>query len=367
MVPLADYTKHPENVSLIHSFVDNTGSSSGEPTPGLYFRTYGLVVQARVKQILPDLYMRFGMKTPCYVLVMETLDAMNVDQMPEEFYYLLPSTMGEDLDRFDCLILSMQQEGIENYLLINQTTAKYEIFDKMFESFFAPDDGSVIAFTDGKIDMTLWDLHNWCPWYNNWEQEFDRIEQGTYSFFFPGGRNASLDECKEAIRQEIAKEEASQHKKVYCQADFDMEELFARIAPFENGVFEHYLLGENLYFCQTVNGIRTNFGLKIMSKEILSSLPDLEIAIDILTANLYEVAPSDPGYSVVSAWAEAAYNMQKDSNEIYGIIKLSWKFRKDGGCDERIVVRYYLVTSDGTCRAATYEEIDRIKNPHSYD
>ena len=367
-VPLADFTKEPNKLTGVQQVGQGDDADSSEPLPGLIFYTHMLVVEARVKEVLPDLYKRASWITPCYVLVMETVDAINVDNMPAEFYWLLPSDLEADLDQFDSLLLSLQQEGVENYLLINQTTATYEAFDNMFECFYLEEWGSVIAFSDGKLDQSLWYLHNW-------DNEFDEIDKGEYQYFFPGGRNASLEECKEAIRQEISKYESSQHKKVYCQADYGD---FTYIAPFENGVFEHTIniVDNSISITQTINGIPTNehcylengvFKPKYFTKEDLSSLPDLGAVLEMISKDTDGMMSPlvkkylDQGYVVANFWTETEYC--KRDGTVYGIIELLWRFEHKA----EIVSTYFLVTPDGICRTNAWEEVDKIKGPFKYE
>ena len=378
-VPLVDFTKEPEKLTGLQQIGQAEETDSGEPLPGLIFYTHMLVVEARVKEVLPDLYKRASWRTPCYVLVMETLDAMNVDNMPEEFYFLIPSDLCPDLDQFDSLILCLQQEGVENYLLINQSTATYEAFDNMFECFYLEDWGSVIAFRDGKLDNSLWDLPNWIG-FSNWDHEFDLIEEGRYWHFFPGGRNSTLEECKEAIRQEINRFEQKQHKKVFSQADFGD---FTYIAPFENGVFEHtiFIVDNSISITQTINGIETNehcylengvIKPRYFTKEDLSSLPDLGAILEIISKDMNSMIPPfakeylDQGYVVANAWAEPEY-CKKDET-VYGIIKLVWHLENiPDDYAGKTISRYLLITPDGTCRTDAWDEVDKIINPWKYD
>lgn len=373
-VPLVDFTREPNKLTGLQQFGQAEDIGTSEVLPGLIFYTHMLVVEARVKEVLPDLYKRASWRTPCYVLVMETLDAMNVDNMPEEFYFLIPSDLCPDLDQFDSLILCLQQEGVENYLLINQTTATYETFDNMFECYYVADLGSVIAFRDGKLDDSLWDLPNWLG-FSNWDREFDRIERGEYEYFFPGGRNATLEECKEAIRQEINRYEESQHKKVFSQADFGD---FTYIAPFENGVFEHTfnIVNNSITITQTINGIPTNehchlengvFMPKYFTKDDLSSLPDLGAVLEMISKDTDCTISSlvkkylDQGYVVANVWTEAEY--YKQNGTVYGIIQLLWRFEHK----PEIVFSYFLVTPDGTCWTNAWYKVDKIKNSWKYE
>jgi len=378
-VPLVDFTKEPEKLTGLQQIGKAAETDSGEVLPGLIFYTHMLVVEARVKEVLPDLYKRASWRTPCYVLVMETLDAMNVDNMPKEFFLLLSSDLCPDLHQFDSLILCLQQEGVENYLLINQSTATYEAFHNMFECFYLEDWGSVIAFRDGKLDNSLWDLPNWFG-FSNWDHEFDLIEEGRYWHFFPGGRNSTLEECKEAIRQQINRYEQNQHKKVFSQADFGD---FSYLTPFENGVFEHtiFIVDNSISITQTINGIETNehcylengvIKPRYFTKDDLSSLPDLGAILEIISKDINSMIPPfakeylDQGYVVANAWAEPEY-CKKDET-VYGIIKLVWHLENIPDDYAGITIsRYFLITPDGICRTDAWDEVDKIKNPWKYE
>lgn len=140
-LPLADYTQSPEKLTGIR-VLGNPAYAPGLPqsSPPAFSFDINMVVEARVIEILPDLYTDLQTNRQYHLLRMQTLGAVNVPDMPDEFLLRIYSYLSPELDRFDSLILSLEQVGGQNYPLINETNSTVESFPNMFQVYchYAP-------------------------------------------------------------------------------------------------------------------------------------------------------------------------------------------------------------------------------------
>ena len=95
--------------------------------PGFYLRT---VVEAQLVEVLPDTYRDptsyFG--EPKHIAKLRVIDQIRGEGVPEEIFVCYPYYDKNILDGYDSFILSLEQIGVENYLLkpiqkdvVNQT------------------------------------------------------------------------------------------------------------------------------------------------------------------------------------------------------------------------------------------------------
>ena len=364
-IPMADFTDELAKLTVLPSIGSGPRLfGSSEPSSGLHFGLYSdsLVVEARVKEILPDLYVDPTNYNRYYVLVMETLESFNVENMPKEFYFQLPYPMCPNLDRFDSLILTLHQYGLEDYLLVNETTSTWQTFDKMFNCYdYDVDYGAVIAFNDGTIDISLWKLANW-------ENHGDKLDSIVKLLFY-GESCYTIEECKAYIHQRISKYEDCQNKSVLSKADFSEVEVFAYTAPFRNGAFHHYIYCGKIYFTRLINGIETNehfsLGIEqadcsftpIFTREDLSSMPDTRALIAELSARLDTMVCHNAAYyeekgmKLVNTWIEAKY--VKLEGKIVALVSVNWEYEDPNYYNPAKPNQsqlYYLITQDGFCR-----------------
>ena len=94
-VPLVDQLREPQKLTGMQQFGAEVYPDVQEIAPYMEFWV-DMVVEARVIKILPDVYKDPFYGYSYYVLVMETLEAFNVENMPKLFYYRLPYPMSPD-------------------------------------------------------------------------------------------------------------------------------------------------------------------------------------------------------------------------------------------------------------------------------
>ena len=140
--------------------IGNISLSEGEwkdyaGNPGFHAQT---VIEAKVIEILPNIYLYPGANKTYRIARLEIIDTIRGEGLPKEIYYRYSYYDEHLFDGYDSLIFSLEQIGIENYVMVNKTQGKIEYFPHMFETCYVDDPGygSVIAFTNGIIDTSLW-------------------------------------------------------------------------------------------------------------------------------------------------------------------------------------------------------------------
>jgi hypothetical protein len=377
LVDLMDHTVNPEKltgVQVLGSLDSGSGDGTQNAPPRFGFQVH-LVVEARVVEILPDVYDDALTGYPYRILRLETLDPIVGQKFPKEFYLRLSSWMSSELDRFDSLILSLEQVGIENYMLVNQTTRTVEAFSMLFEVYnlYSPHYGSVVAFTDGVMDMSLWDLHRW----GIGDYYREKILKGDPYMDFPAKEGSTPADTKETILQWVAESQHERTLTVDTQADFGATGVFDYVKPFENGVFAHdYYRNTRVRYFRQINGLHTTErilleGSKVtyegeaFTQEDLSALPDLCGFLEKLELEKLE-QPHKEYYEGRDVWLHgigATGMYAKVDGQLYGVIKVTWRYILNGVYDVVIDFHdalYYLVDAEGHCREAGWEELSAL-------
>lgn len=94
------------------------------------------LVHARVLEVLPDTYLipeKTLSRESCRVLRLQVVETLFGKDVPKELYYLLPERYYTDMTGLD-LIISLDQLGVEGYLLLNTARQQYETFSLVFAS-----------------------------------------------------------------------------------------------------------------------------------------------------------------------------------------------------------------------------------------
>jgi hypothetical protein len=338
-----------------------------------------MVVHAKVIEVLPGVY-KDTLTNRCYhILKLETLEAIYVKNMPEEFYLRLSTDYSTDLKKFTSLVLSIQQVGIENYLLNNWDQAQIQAFSLLFELTgssagpFYDSYGDLIAFTDGVWDKRLYKMEGW-------ELSDYYIERLPTDYPVRDGYT-TIEDCKSRILQRISKQNSTP-KKVYTAADIAtgaaQEELLAWVAPFKNGVYaQKFNKSGSVEYTRLINNFPTNETIYIgqdgayrqsehFTQDDLDSIPHLglfmlDMVFKIVTmdsphADYYKNKP----VSLKSFWAEGKY--YKVKGQVYGLVKVCWEYwtndtvhYTDSGAFYDTL--YYLFSADGSYIIAERDEI----------
>lgn len=368
-ISLMDATLSPEKITGIQHLGSITTINNDPTSSPPYFEfCIRLVVQARVTDILPDLYQDLLTNRKYHVLQLQTLDVINGHNIPESFYLRLDSYLSPELDRFDSLILSLQQVGIEDQLLINTDQRTVESFSLLFEicNHYAPYFGSVVAFTDGVFDPTLFDLNRW----GIGDYYLEQILTGEFlDYQYPAMSGYTTANTKAHINNWIdsrSEPEYYRNLTVYTQASFAHDGVFDYV---QTGIFAHFRPSNPVY-TRIVNGFPTTERIVILDDTVtyegeaftqqdLQAMPDIGAFIEGL--DLDSIAPphieDTSDLKLHSCGATGLYT--KVDGQVYGVVKIFWTYFEKDSYYHSVFYDglYYLAATDGTIRPIERDEL----------
>lgn len=260
-------------------------------------------------------------------------------------------------------------------MLVNQTTRTMEAFSLLFEvyNYYSPHYGSVVAFTDGILDVSLWDQKGW----GIGEYYVQKILEADPWLHFPASEGSTPADTKATILEWIGDSEWVHYMNVETWADFPEHTVFDYVKPFENGVFAHRYLGDtSVRYTRLINGFHTTESILIKDGTVtyegeaftqadLAAVPDLGAMIQNLDLDALE-QPHAAYYEGrdVRLWRYGATGKYaKVDGQIYGIVKVTWHYLQNGvyGIDISYYdAMYYLVSADGSYRTASWEELQAL-------
>lgn len=367
---------NPEKVTGI-SHIGTPSNSSNSNGPNFNRVTdhfyIGIILEAKVVEILPDIYRDPNGRVQYHLLILETVDVIRGENIPQKFFMRIPAYMSPELNQFDSLIVSLHQLGIENYILRNESSSQYEAFSLLFELF---SDFSIVPFRNGVWDPSLWEMDGW--YFSN---NLQYLLNGEEWSLYPAKKGTTIAQCKKNIKNLVAETSMLYEYKVYTQADIGQDTVFAYVAPFENGVFlqEYYFTREgSLRYIRTINGIMTNEVIYVskdsavyegecFTHEDLSNVPNLAEYLDALKDTLNTMSSphadfyKDKQVELKNTWASAKYF--KSNGQVYSIIKICWQYDTTDTTDQSSYYRdtqYFLLSYDGSCREMEREEMLQI-------
>lgn len=311
-------------------------------------------IEARVLDVLPDIYVIPGSSTHSVgyrILRLEVLDTIQGSNMSPEIFYLLPEYLSADLKQFDSLIMTVIQLGCENTLMLNSSQQRMETFDYLFYGTkgLEVEQGAVIAFSDGQLDMGLWELDGWDS--RRWiERLTNPLEYPEY----PAKKGRSVDDVKKVIPELV---QAKKNDEIFScvfgwhtetvvgYADFDWPEaqsILEYVKPFDNGYFAVHCSGfedRTVVFNKIVNGFATNeriiINLDKRTVQIsdqytdadLKRLPDL-VKASMLGRSVPAPEPRVEPYPYDYCGVRAQY--EKKGNAVFGIVTVYWGYSDMG-------------------------------------
>lgn len=358
-----------------------------------------LSVEARVLEVLPDVYSKLGTigtSTRYHILHLQVLDTISGKNMPDEFYYLLPVNFDPNLTEYSSLIMTVYQLGYENYVMVNETLKRAEAFSFLFTygsevyaTGYEPDMGGILAFRGNTLDTGLWEKAGW-----NQEDKEGTTANPDYLLSekapkYPGKFGRNLQQTKKAIRQQFYNE----YKKIYQTKDHrsagvktydsihsaEAKAILSYVHPFENGVFLPDATSTYLDFGRWINGFQTNEVYHInltdqsvqsrfhFTEEDLQQLPDTDSIIQSLSQDATRTDEKN-GKELVFCGIRGRY--QKTVNGIYCVLNRYWgdpseKESRVPTCTLISSIKQtdtFIVLPDGTWREATEEDLEMLKD-----
>ena len=237
-----------------------------------------LSIEAKVKEVFPDVYTMVGGSTAYRVLRLKVVDEIVGNNFPREIYYLMPVAYDADLMEYDSLIMSVEQLGCENYWLYNTDQDRLELFDFVFTFYggHPPAAGSILAYKDGKMDTDVWSKQGWDQQKNSMLYNVEAEENP-----FPVKKYHSISEAKEQIRAARKEYEDRDHyflicRKVIRQSDYWLYPGGVRcslaVHPLTGNVYTQTMSspgGEFVIYTRVINGYRTNEQFQFSKKQKL--------------------------------------------------------------------------------------------------
>ena len=295
---------------------------------------------------------------------------------------------GTDIfDGYDTFLFSLQQVGVENYLLLNETKREYAYFSHMFMTETINDlgYGSVIAFKDGTVDEGFFEK----------AAHFDvgdyirNMLKNPAAYHYPVGYGSTLAEAKARIA-ELSKDTDSYYVSPLPCDYVTADDLFASeeaktvrpvLAPSETNAFmqELFISEDRIVatYTRVVNGFLTDEKIVLNGytgengnvlrqgstylPEDLLRLPNLGEAV----AGLDLSALTPPHVEVKNGMqfhhsiAKGVY--RKVGDEIYGVVRILWYYTAREITNGYIKDDcYYLYDESGNGRIATREELKAL-------
>ena len=330
--------------SIVNGSVGSGGDVAAEMmAPDLYLHT---VVEVQVLEVLSDTYYVTSSAQNYRVARLRVLDRIRGEGIPNEIYLLYPYYDQYVFDGFDTLILSLTQEGVENFMMVGKESRTVQYFPNMFEITSTRDlgYGSAIAFRDGVVDPKLWER---CP--NGYKSAAYLLDVPTY----PASHGSTAEEVKENIRAILAEGKRwhiSSYGYDYVTADdiFLTEEqkaLLPYLAPNGNSSFrqsisifkdrvaatyERYVngfaTGEQIWLNFEYKGKIEKKGTHYTGEEI-SRLPDIGAAIASIDPSSLKPPHIDLSETKSLLRLQISGVYRKVDGKLYGIVKVIWTYR----------------------------------------
>lgn len=338
---------------------NTTSNDIGEAimvAPGFEIQT---VIEAEIIEVLPDTYCTVASNdTPLHIAKLRVIDQIRGNGFPTEIFLSYPFYDAHIFDGYERFILSIEQVGIENYMLINSTQSKVSYFSNMFEVRLTSDlgYGSVIAFNDGKVDTTFWDKANHLTSKDNTNKVDFKNLLSSSNTLYPASEESTISEVKSNILKLAAKEyiNISTRRCDYITADDvfisdEAKEVKAYLEPNNINIFTHYLTSSAdrvaATYTRVINGFLTNESICInnynsqignvsrtgesYTVENLSKIPNIGEALSKI--QLSEMTPPHikitPKMSYSHSKATGVY--RKSNGKVYGIIRVLWYYKYD--------------------------------------
>ncbi|MBE6544130.1 MAG: hypothetical protein E7675_06990 [Ruminococcaceae bacterium] len=383
-----DATVSPEKLNgnslefIVGSSVSISGSADSAP-PEFEFST-GIAVKAKVVKNHPDKYYKLDVSseyrpTAYRLIQMETMEVISGENVPQYFLYLIPEYVYVDMSVYDSLLISMDQIGVENYVLKNATQNRMESFElPMFADYQDnPELGNIIAFSNGIFDESLWQNKSWLYGYQFAIHYLDNPE---YSDLVVS-RGDSERTVISAIKDQYD---------WWCGGNYQpwsvttlnfttkaAKDALEYVKPFTNGVFSQIYQHGKLIFRRYINGCQTEETITIdllteevtysevrYTKEDMAQMENISAHLSEKASEYAEQLPipphTDPNGKELLCLNLYAWYVKADG-KLYGVIKTAWRYQEK----DDWYIQYYddsYILYDMTAGTATDISRDDLLN-----
>ncbi len=365
--------------------------------PGFEIQT---VIEAEVIEVLPDTYYNADRyDQPLHIAKLRVVDRIRGDGLPEEIYLCYPYYNTNVFKGYERFIMSLEQIGIDNYMLINDTQSRVDYFSNMFEVCFTRDlgYGSVIAFNNGKVDAHFWDKADHLTSKVGFGKDYfsSMLDDPHPQDYYPATRNATIRKVKSNIL-ELANDKDNWHVSTnrynYVTADDvfiseEAKEIQTYVQPSETDIFMHDLTVREdrviAEYTRIINGFRTDEVIwingyngengNVRRSGVIYTAEDLAKVPNIgeVLANM-KLAELEPPHIKISnemrfSHSNATGVYRNIDGNVYGIIRVMWyynyseirnAYQKDD--------MYYLYDEDGDGSIVERNQLKQIIGNDSF-
>lgn len=331
----------PTSASPDQGYIGDPASDPGDASASI--NETGFFITAQALDTLPDTYLLYNdwYSTPYRLVKMKTLNLLLGDEMPDEFYFLVPEELLVDFTRYDALILEfLDQISCENAILYNCSSDSAEALDCYlfgYWNYFRC--AGVKAFSGNFFDESLW-LSNEV-WLAETEYARQQLDEGKNPKNLQ--RGWSLQQVEQSTKENYAYHAA----KLKTHAAVTTENAMAirnYIAPFENGIFvpEFAEYPSLFLYRRYIDGIATNETVLFQSgegthsgvpfnEEDLTGLPDLPAAMSSVKAafDRGEIKPphiQDLSQHELRTYGIRCWYFKAEDGSVYGAIQVSFTY-----------------------------------------
>ncbi len=345
---------------IVGSSLSISGGSPDSAPPRFQFNR-GITVKAKVVKNHSDQYYKLDVSsefrpTAYRLIQMETIEVIYGENVPKYFLYLIQDYVYVDMSVYDSLLISMYQQGIENYVLKNATQNQMESFElPLFRDHQDhPELGNIIAFKDGIFDESLWQNENWIYGYQFADHLLDNPEDSDLVV----ARGDSESDVISKIKKQFS-EYNYIAPSTNCISALDFKTQAAKdvleyVKPFVNGVFSQtYYANSRILFRRFINGCQTEETISIdlhteevtysearYTEDDMAKMVNISAHLSQKAKEYAEKLPTPPhtdpeGKTLLCLNLYAWY--EKVDGKLYGVIKTAWRYMEEGD----YYVQYY--------------------------
>ena len=332
-VPPVSLIPGSNNITANQEFIygnitEYTAGNASKIPAGFYMRT---IVHANVIEVLPDSFYEPGpFQIPYFVARLSVVEAIRGDGLPDEILLRFPNHPSDIFDGYDTFIFSLQQIGVENYMMINNTKGEIAYFPHMFEAVYADFKiGTVIAFKDDIADSNF-------PSNNPYHgKSFDYVQSNIkYLLARNESRYIVNLPCDYVTSEDIFNCENTKQMQTYLNPSLTNTFMHRiginqdRVTAIYTRIVNGFETEEEIIINGYVNGngsvLRKG---DIYSTEDLANVPNLEEAIKNL--NLFE---RDPPHLKIDNRMELKFASvwgvyRKINGRMYGAVRVIWCYK----------------------------------------
>ena len=340
-------------------------------SPGFYIST---VVHARVSEVLPSRYYMPGYYEERYLVArLSVVEAIRGEGLPDELFLRFPYYSADIFNRYEEFIFSLEQVGVENFMMIDGDAREVVCFSHMFDVAEVNDlgYGSVIAFNGGRVDPSFYGSAN----HFNASGFIKNALNDPAAYSYPVGPEATLAEAKANIISLAGNTESSfvNENCDFVTADdvFVSEEgkqIRDYLSPSKTDVFkqELYIREDRVVaiYTRVINGFLTDEVITlngydgengtvsrrggIYTELDLCNIPSLGDAMENIDLSALKPPHTEPLDGLENKYTVANGVYRKVESRVYGIVRVMWYLYSEG--DFNGYVRddlYYLYDQSG--------------------